>query len=69
MGEKEIKNIMERKKEDVAFKQIEKQADENISKIFNPENAYKRKQKEILREIFGEDASCSVIKKRLNNST
>jgi len=67
--EKEFKNTMCRKKEAVNFRQVEKQADANISKIFNPENAYQRQQKAILASIFGDEISLSVIKKRLNNST
>ena len=69
MGENNFKNTMERKREAIAFKQVQKQADENISKIFNPENAYQRQQKAIIASIFGEENSRSVIKKRLNNST
>jgi hypothetical protein len=36
-----------------SFRKKEKQADENISKLFNPEDKYKRTQKEILKSIFG----------------
>ena len=61
MGKKNFKNTMEKRQ----FKELEKQADKNISKIFNPEDAYQRKQKEILRAVFGEDYSCSVIKNDL----
>jgi hypothetical protein len=38
---------------DTEFKRKEKITDDNISKIFNPENKYKRTQKEILKNIFG----------------
>lgn len=51
MGENNFKKAMERQ----TFRESEKQADVNISKIFNPENAYKRKQKEILNNIFGDE--------------
>jgi hypothetical protein len=34
------------------FKKREKQAEEDLSRILNPNNAYKRRQKEILRGIF-----------------
>lgn len=34
------------------FKKEVKKADENISKIFNPNNVFKRRQKEILKNIF-----------------
>ena len=33
-------------------KKEREQASENISKIFNPNNKYKRTQKEILKEVF-----------------
>jgi hypothetical protein len=46
MGEHKIKNVMERQ----AFKESEKQADANISRIFNPENAYQRKQKGVISQ-------------------
>jgi hypothetical protein len=36
-----------------SFRKKEKQTDENISKIFDPEDKFKRKQKEVLENIFG----------------
>lgn len=55
--------------DEIIFIKAEAQADENISKIFNPKaDPYKKKQREILNSIFGEK-SYSVIKKQLNNST
>lgn len=46
---------MEQLMNDIEFNEdidLNEQASENISKIFNPENAYKRKQKEILNSVF-----------------
>lgn len=37
------------------FERREREASENISKIFNPNNKEKRRNKEILDSIFGED--------------
>jgi hypothetical protein len=34
------------------FKKKEQQASNNLSKLLNPNNAYKRKQKDILKSIF-----------------
>ena len=34
------------------IKKEQKKASENISKLLNPNNKYKRQQKEILRSIF-----------------
>ena len=43
----------------INFKRLEKQADENITSIFNPEGTEKAKRdkqaKEILRSIFNDD--------------
>lgn len=36
-----------------SFRKKERKAEENISKIFNPENKYKRTQKKILKSVFG----------------
>ena len=35
------------------FKKEERKAGENISKLFNPNNQFKRTQKAILESIFG----------------
>jgi hypothetical protein len=42
-------------KERRKFKEKEKRANENISKIFNPDNQFKRTQKAILKSIFGDN--------------
>lgn len=46
---------MEQLTNDIEFNEdidLNDQASENISKIFNPENAYKRQQKKIINSIF-----------------
>jgi hypothetical protein len=39
---------------DKLFKEKERKASDNISKLFNPKNQFKRTQKAILDSIFGE---------------
>jgi hypothetical protein len=42
-------------KEKKQFRKREREASKNISKIFNPNNKERRKNKEILDSIFGDD--------------